>query len=339
MAIKMKINERVRAAILRALATVGSSAGASVIQSYLQAEGVQLQDRTIRLYLLRLDQEGMTRLVSRRAGRVITERGREELARDKVIEKVGFTASHLDAQAYRTSFDLKTQKGMLAVLSVRVPKASLLRAIEEMKYVFARRLGAGSNVVVAKEAERLTGPVAVPGLIEVATISSVSLTSVLVTGGIPVVPRFGGLLEIHEGRPLRFVELIDYRGSTIDPVELFVRAKMTRIRECARTGSGLVGAGFMEIPSVALPAAQNICCLAGSAGLGVPLGFGLPGREFLGIPVPVNRGGLVVLSGANSLGALYEAGVISRFEPFSGVIDSSRFEPFHEVRNRLTVRV
>jgi repressor of nif and glnA expression len=95
----------------------------------------------------------------------------------------------------------------------------------------------------------------------------------------------------------------------------------------------------MEIPSVALPAAQNICCLAGSAGLGVPLGFGLPGREFLGIPVPVNRGGLVVLSGANSLGALYEAGVISRFEPFSGVIDSSRFEPFHEVRNRLTVRV
>jgi len=229
MAIKMKINERVRAAILRALATVGSSAGASVIQSYLQAEGVQLQDRTIRLYLLRLDQEGMTRLVSRRAGRVITERGREELARDKVIEKVGFTASHLDAQAYRTSFDLKTQKGMLAVLSVRVPKASLLRAIEEMKYVFARRLGAGSNVVVAKEAERLTGPVAVPGLIEVATISSVSLTSVLVTGGIPVVPRFGGLLEIHEGRPLRFVELIDYRGSTIDPVELFVRAG---IRSC-----------------------------------------------------------------------------------------------------------
>jgi repressor of nif and glnA expression len=339
MAINMKINERVRGAILRALVAVGDSAGASVVRSYLQAEGVTLQERTIRLYFLRMDQEGLTRLVSRRAGRLITERGREELARDKVIEKVGFTASHLDAQAYRTSFDLKTRKGMLASLSVRVPKASLLRAMEEMKYVFSRRLGAGSNVVVAKEAERLAGPVAISGLIEVATLSSVSLTSVLVTGGIPVVPRFGGLLEIHEGRALRFVELIDYRGSTIDPVELFVRAKMTRIRDCARTGSGLVGAGFLEIPSVALPAAQQLCRVAGAAGLGVPLGFGLPGQAFLGIPVPANRGGLAVLSGANPLAALYEAGVISRFEPYSGVIDSSRFEPFHEVRNRLTVRL
>jgi repressor of nif and glnA expression len=333
----MKTNERVHGAILGALAMVGSPAGADVINSYLQAEGIRLQPRTIRLHLLDLDRAGLTRLVSRRAGRVITEQGREELAREKVIEKVGFTASRLDALAYRTSFDLKVRTGTLAANSVRVPKTSLLRAVEEMKYVFDRQLGLGRQVVVAKEAERLLGPAVGPGLTEVATLCSVSLTSVLVAGGIPVVPRFGGLLEINEGRAMRFVELIEYRGTTVEPVELFVRARMTRIRECARTGSGVVGAGFLEIPSIALPAVQQLCRVASAAGLGAPLGFGLPGQTFLGIPIPSDRSGLVVPSGANPLAALYEAGVINRFELHSGAIDSARFEPFHELRDRLAV--
>ncbi len=53
--------------------------------------------------------------------------------------------------------------------------------------------------------------------------------------------RFGGLLEVRDREPVRFIDVIEYRGTTVDPLELFIGAGVTRVAQCAATGSGIIG--------------------------------------------------------------------------------------------------
>ena len=45
--------------------------------------------------------------------------------------------------------------------------------------------------------------------------------------GIPIESRFGGVLEIRNNKPRRFVALISYSGTSLDPSEQYIRARMT----------------------------------------------------------------------------------------------------------------
>ena len=47
--------------------------------------------------------------------------------------------------------------------------------------------------------------------------------------GVPVKMAYGGRLEIEQGIPKRFKDLIGYRGTTIDPLELFISSGLTSI--------------------------------------------------------------------------------------------------------------
>ena len=47
---------------------------------------------------------------------------------------------------------------------------------------------------------------------------SITLNGVLLKHGIPTTSSFGGLLELREGRAIRFVEMIHYDGTSIDPL-------------------------------------------------------------------------------------------------------------------------
>ena len=54
--------------ILKVLRRLDRPAGSSQIEELLRGWGVELSERSIRLYLLQLDAEGLTELKSRRAG-------------------------------------------------------------------------------------------------------------------------------------------------------------------------------------------------------------------------------------------------------------------------------
>ena len=103
--------ERAKTAILKALDDADGPMGASRIASALLAMGLDLKPRTIRLYLLQLDERGFSKLVSRRSGRVISEKGRQELARANVMDKVGIVSTRVDTLAYRMTFRNHTGAG------------------------------------------------------------------------------------------------------------------------------------------------------------------------------------------------------------------------------------
>jgi len=326
--------DRMKVAVLRALEDIDGPAGAARILQHLQGSGVALKPRTIRLYLQKLDDEGMTTCVSRRLGRQITERGREELAHSNVLEKVGFVASKVDALGYRMSFNCQTGVGSIIANVTMIDERVLGMALKEMAGVFAAGLGMGGRLIVAEEGSAI-GPLTVPpGRVGIGTVCSVTVNGILLHEGIPVTSRFGGLLEIREGKAVRFIELIEYSGTTLDPLEAFIRAGMTDVSECAETGNGIIGASFREIPSAAIEDALRVQKAMQRKGLGGIMAVGQPNKPLFDIPVADGRAGLIVIGGLNPVAAVHESGIRISMYPLTGLENYESFTDYKELCTR-----
>jgi len=137
---------------------------------------------------------------------------------------------------------------------------------------------------------------------------------------------------MRDGEPVRFVQLIDYAGTTMDPLEAYIRAGMTSVGECAASGSGIVGASFREVPTVAFDAVTQAARERRALGLSGILVSGQPNQPLLDIPVAEGRTGMIVIGGMNPFAAMYEAGIPFELESLTGLEDWSRFQPFREFR-------
>lgn len=320
--------------ILKALDQLDRPAGASQLVAILQGWGVALSERSIRLHLLRLDAEGFTRLQSRRLGRVLTDKGRAELEKSTVIERMAFIAGQIDELNYRMGFSLRSGKGTLVVNTTLLPARDAVAAMDIVRPVFAARLGMGSRLLLLRQGvpyDSRRAAVVPPGKIAVVTVCSVTLNGILLKEGIPVTSRYGGLMEFKNRLPVRFVELLEYGGTTLDPLELFIRAKMTSVRQCEKTGNGVVGASFREFPSVALPEVMRIRDQLRLLGLDGILAVGSPNQPLFGIPVNEGRTGLVVLGGLNPAAALEEAGLASENRSLAGLLEYRQFPEFRHL--------
>ena len=141
--------------------------------------GLDVQPRTVRLHLLRLDREGLTRFVSRRRGRDLTDRGREDLARSNVLEKVGFVAARVNDLGYRMTFDPAGGTGSLVINVAELREADLPRATIHLEPVYQRRLSMGSRLALAREGETLGGHVVSAGRAALGTVCSIALNGIL----------------------------------------------------------------------------------------------------------------------------------------------------------------
>ncbi len=315
-----------------ALAELEGSAGAVRIAEAVASRGIDLQPRAIRYHLAALDRAGLTRLVSRRRGRALTERGRDELARGDVFQKMGFVAARMDDLAYRMDLDLRRGTGSVIVNVAWLDASDLPRALALMEPAFRAGLGMGRRIVVAGPGERIAGHGVPEGRAGLATVCSVTLNGALLKAGIPVTSRFGGLLEMRDRRPLRFVELIEYRGTTFDPLDAFMRAGLTSVGACARTGDGLVGASLREAPSAAMPDLHRIARRLQRLDLSALLTTGRPDQPLLDIPITGGRTGLLVMGGLNPVAVLREAGVRVTLGSMTGFEDLARFRPLADWR-------
>ena len=326
--------DQTKTAILRVLHDGGGPAGASRITERLSAMGIVARPRTIRFYLMQLDKEGMTRFVSRRLGREITDRGREELAHANVLDKVGFVAAKVDTLGYSMSFSNRLGKGSIVTNVALIDKRVMSIAFKEMVRVFESGFAMGRKVAVAQAGESL-GDVVVPeGHVGIGTVCSVTVNGIFLQESIPVTSRFGGLLEVRGGEPVRFVELIEYSGTTLDPLEAYIRAGMTQVRQCALTGEGLVGASFREVPSVAVRESERVRAEMERHGLSGILALGRPNRPLLDIPVAEGRAGMIVIGGLNPVAAVHEAGVRLSVLSLAGLADFGRFLSVSEASER-----
>jgi len=295
-------------AILRALQGRQKPVGATRISKEIRTYGFHLSQRTVRYYLAWADRQGLTKKQGRR-GRVITPAGIREVRDSFVYEKVGLVESRIDELSYRMSFSLNRLAGTIILNISTVGAGDLGRAVKQIVPIFQAGLGMGRMLIVREPGSQL-GDLFVPkDKVAIGTVCSVTVNGVLLREGIPVASRFGGLLEMKDRKPVRFTQLINYDGTTLDPLEIFIKGKMTTVAKVAKTGSGIIGASFREIPSAATARAEKLRRKLEEIGLGAILVIGKPGQPLLDIPVGEGRTGMIVLPGLNPVAACEEAGI------------------------------
>ena len=200
-----------------------------------------------------------------------------------------------------------------------------------MKDAFRAGICVSDLVAIASEGERL-GSVIIPrGKIGLATVCSVVINGVLLKAGVPTRYRFGGLLEVRNSKPRRFVAIIDYAGTSLDPSEQFIRAKMTSVSQAAKTGNGKILAVFREIPAPAREILEERIAVLKEAGIGGVYALGNTSEPVCQIPVGLNRIGVVQLGGLNPTAAAIEAGIEIENMAESGLIDFQQLHSFWQL--------
>lgn len=318
-------------AILRVLQEADGPLGAARIAQELARHGITQSERMVRLYLDRLDAAGLTRNLGR-SGRAITRRGAEELSTELAIDKVGFVAARADTLAYQMTLDLATGRGTLVVNVSLVPLASLRAALTVLEEAFDWGLGVGRLVAFAEEGRTFAGREVPSGHVAIATVCSMTINGLLLKAGIPVTSVFGGLVEIDHGTPIRFAQIIRYDGTTIDPLEIFIQGAMTRVRRAIRSGRGIIGAGFREIPSSARPRLLELRDKLEAADLGAMLLVGVPNQPVMDFPVSFGRTGIVLAAGLNPIAAIHEQGIPTRNSAMGALIDRSELVHYKYLR-------
>ncbi len=323
----MSRTDRAQHAILRALAQTSGAIGASRIVESLRLDGLDLSPRAIRFHLLETDRKGWTQLVTRRAGRAITAAGREALAGLPNLGATPMIAARIEELIYQTRIEeTEPARGSVVVNATFLLPANLPPALNEIRSVFHARLGVGQRLLIAQEGEKIGDKIVPPGYLGIGTLCTITISGCLQRRGIPVFSRFGGLLEIRDRKPFLFTARIDYKGSTLDPLEVFIMAGMTRVRETLRTGNGVICASFREVPVVALPDVERAAVLLRRAGIGGILAIGRPSAPLFGVQVSEGHVGIVVAGGVNAIAAVAEAGFPIRLVSLAGIDQLARFK-------------
>jgi len=143
----------------------------------------------------------------------------------------------------------------------------------------------------------------------------------LLKAGVPLDSKFGGILQLKNHRPLRFVELIRYSGSSLDPSEIFITSKMTSVTRAAREGEGRILANFREIPALSQAAAEKTIATLKEAGLGGLIMMGEVSKPVCEVPVEVNKIGMILVGGLNPVAAAVESGIDVENHAMSTVVE------------------
>ncbi|MGD2081152.1 MAG: NrpR regulatory domain-containing protein [Nitrospirota bacterium] len=303
--------------------------GSRELSRQLRLHGVELTERTVRYHLKIMDEKGLTKVYGKE-GRKITPRGVEELRTAMVSDRVGFIISKIETLSYQTDFDPESERGGVILNVSCFPEEEAKSAIRVMKPVFASPYVMSDRVALARGGEHIADVVVPEGMIGIGTVCSVTVNGIFLRSSVPVTSKFGGILQIEDGEPTRFVSVISYSGSSLDPHLVFIKSGMTTISEAVKRGHGTVLASFREIPVVCVEKAVELQERLRSIGIGGILLVGNPNQPLVEMPVGMDRAGMVVVGGLNPVGALEEAGIASENAAMAILKDYSELVPFKD---------
>ncbi len=282
--------------------------GSRAISRELKMHGINLTERTVRYHLRILDERGFTKVFGKE-GRMITRKGKEELSHALVSEKIGFIISKIETLSYLTNLDLDTQEGNIILNISYFPEGKLKEAIKIMKQVFSSPYVMSDKVILKRGGEKIGDNSSVPeGQVAFGTVCSVTINGIFLKAGIPITSKFGGVLQINSD-PIRFTALIGYEGSSLDPLEIFIKSRMTDVSGAVRNHSGKILASFREIPVVSIEKALQLIENMREKGIGGVLLIGNPNQPLIEIPVSMDKAGMIIVGGLNPIAAVEETGI------------------------------
>ena len=301
------------------------------IADLLNDEGNAISDRTVRHYLKLMDRDGLTTNVGRR-GRTITPKGRSQADARISLDKTGFLSARIDQMTYAMTFDLESCSGSVVVNTIFVRHDDFRRCIDKIELVFKYGYAMGTLAALIPPGEPCGQTIVPEGHVGLATVCSVTLNGVLLKHGIPSHARFGGILELVDGKARGFSHIIQYDGTTVDPLEVFIRSGMTNYLGAISTGTGAIGASFREIPGDSRPMVLELGRKLDHIGLGGIFEIARRSRPLHGIPVSTGRAGMIVIGGLNPASIFEETGIRVRASALAGLMPYSRLQHYRQLR-------
>ena len=317
-------------AILKVLNESSEPLGSITIARELERHGISLSERAVRYHLRITDERGHTQPFGR-DGRMLTTQGLEELKIALAPEHVGFVLEKLETLAFQTTFNPRTRTGLVPINTSLISRDKFKDAMIIINEVFTAGFCVSELIAVAQSGEKLGSVIVPEGKVGIGTICSVVVNGVLSKSGIPISSKFGGVLELRNPKQERFVAIIYYEGTSLDPSEQYIRARMTSVREAAKTGKGRILANFREIPAPSRALVSEKMAEMKEAGIGGVYRLGNTSESICQIPVGPSRVGIVFLGGLNALAAVSEAGIEVENNSESGVIDFKRLVSFRKI--------
>ncbi|MBN1647733.1 MAG: DUF128 domain-containing protein [Spirochaetales bacterium] len=327
--------EKKRLAILQIINDKHKPVGSQDISVQLNKMGYNVSERTVRFHLTAMDKDGYTQYLYKK-GRVITEKGQKELAKARIYEKIGFLTAKIDQMTYMMSFNLSSREGTVLLNTSILEKKYLKDACPLIQKVFAHGLAMGNLMTILTQENAPQGIIIPDDCVGIGTICSITINGILLTHGIPTRSRFGGLLELEKGEPVRFVALINYDGTSLDPLEIFIKSGMTNYLGATGDGNGLIGASFRELPLGSRDEVLSIAEQLKKIDLGGFFRIGYPESPLCGIPVNNGTFGSIIIGGLNPVALLVESGIPVESKALSTLIDFSYLFHYSELDEKIS---
>jgi repressor of nif and glnA expression len=157
----------------------------------------------------------------------------------------------------------------------------------------------------------------------ICTVCSVTFDGLLIRRGIPINPIGGGIVQIEDRTPIRFIHMILYEHTTIDPLDVLNSQRLTSVTNVMRRGNGTILANIREFHMEAESSVAEVLDeLADSSFMGI-LEVGMPNVSLLGVPVSPQFIAIAAVGGTNPMAAIRESGRWVRTNAMKGLMDIS----------------
>lgn len=233
---------------------------------------------------------------------------------------------------YEVTFDPVQRKGKIIANISIVDESDFSRVLDLFRQAMHSGLSVSPYVRVIRHGEKVGDIKIEKGKIGIATACSITIDGVLLKAGIPVKPKFGGVIEIHDGSPLRFTDILTYDSTTIDPLEVLMSQDLTSVTEMIRTGSGKILANMREAPMAARDRIEERLDALVEAGFSCIMEVGEPNSDILGIQVGRDKMGIAVIGGTNPMALVQEHGISIDTQEMSKLLDIEEMSHIDEIK-------
>ncbi len=243
-----------------------------------------------------------------------------------------FIISKIESMMYEVTFDPDKREGKIIANISIVDQSDFKKVLELLRQAVHGGLSVSPYIKIIKPGEKINDVMIENGKVGIATACSITIDGVLLKAGIPVKPKFGGVVEIHDGSPLRFTDILTYDSTTIDPLDVLMSQDLTSVTEMVNTGSGKILENLREAPMAARDRIEQVLDSLVKAGFSCVLEVGEPNSDILGIQVGRDKLGIAIIGGTNPMAFVQEHGIGINTQEMSILIDIGELSHIDEVK-------
>jgi len=214
-----------------------------------------------------------------------------------VTNPIIFAMSRIENMMYQVTFDPIEGSGVIAANVSIIRDSDLDDALLIFEGVMKSGLGVGSYIRVIRDQASFGNIRLESHECAIITPCSITIDSVLLKSGVPVLPIFGGIVQIKKGVPVRFTDILTYESTTIDPIDALMSQELTSVTDVVSTGSGKILANVRIVPMQARERVEGVLEGLKSANFDSILFVSEPNTEVLGAPIERDHIGIVAIGG------------------------------------------